>query len=289
MFTRFLLRSLGCAACGAILTLLPRPALATIFTVSGTLSGTHPVSASATFVSSGSTLTLTLFNTSPTPTTIYPDQVLSSFYFDMLVDGTGRVGLALTSGSGNVFKIIGGGTAAQPYLYVPPVSGTAFTPGTGPSNLVASGIGYDTWYYKDTLNVSLPPNTAYGIGTVGNSTVFGTNGFPAQYVDQIDFGIFSGNASDPRGNLNNVNYPYFVSGSATFTFAADRDISSYEFTDPYVFGFGTGPDQYISIVPEPAGLALVGGGAVAWWGLARRRRSRAGRPLAAADGGTESG
>lgn len=273
MSSRNLPRALACALWGGLLALSPLPVFAdTIYTVSGTLSGDHPVSASATFVASGTTLTLTLVNTSPTPATIYPDQVLTSFYFDMLLDGTGRVGLQCTSGSGNVLRIVGGGTAAQPFLYVPPLSGTAFTPGSGPSNLIASGTDYDTWYFKSNLNPGLPPYTAYGIGTVGNSTVFGTNGFPAQYVDQIDFGIISGTASDPRGNLTSIDYPYFVSGSATFTFVADRDISSYQFSDPYVFGFGTNPDQYITIVPEPAGLTLLAGATILGLALVKRRR-----------------
>ena len=283
MSTRTIVRS--CASVARVVAFLVAPlaARATTFTVSGTLSGSHPVSASATFLTSGTTLTLTLVNTSPTPATLHPDQVLTSFYFDMLTDGTTRVGLTYVSGSGDVFRIVGGGMAAEPYRYVPPVSGTAFTPGAGSSDLVASGKDYRTWYFRKDLNVTQPPSTAYGIGTVGNSTGFGANGFPAQYVDGLDFGIFSGAASDPRGNLNTMAYPYLVGGSATFRFVADRDISAYEFSDPYVFGFGTNPDQAISFTPEPTGLEVPGMVMLACWGIVHRWRSRGRRRTPAVD------
>lgn len=280
MFTRIMRRSAVPLACAFALAFVPRAAHATTFSVSGTLSGTYPVSAKATFVTSGSTLALTLQNTStfaPTSTpTSYPAQVLSSFYFDLLINGTGRPTLTYTSGSGNVFKITGT-SAAVPYLYVPPTtSGTAFTPlpigSPQPSDIRSSMPGDNSWYFRSDLNEALAPFCRFGIGTVGNSLLT-PNEFPAPYVDQIDFGIFAGDGSNPQGNLQNL-LPYLVKDSATFTFTADRDLTNFEFTDPFVFGFGTGPDQTVSIVPEPGGLGLLMGVGVAVLGPACRRRRR---------------
>jgi len=280
MLTRTTFRALAAAACGVPLLLASVPASATNYTVSGTLGGTYPVSASAMFSTSGSTLTLTLMNTSTTPT-VYGAQVLTSFYFDMLVGGTVRPTLTYQTGSGSVFKVVGGGTASMPFVYVPPTtSGTAFTSGTQPSNIKSSSVGDNSWYFRQNLNEALPPYTRFGIGTVGNSgtgaTGFTPNNFPAQYVDGIDFGIFTGNLTNPKGQLASQ-LPYLVKDSATFTFTADRDLSSFVFYDPFVFGFGTEPDQTITITPEPTGMALAASAALAGIGwFARRRKSRAG-------------
>ena len=287
MFTRFTsapfmpsrrrARAIAIAACMTGLVLSSASA-GTIFTVSGTLSGSYPASAEARFVCSGTTLTLTLHNTSTTAPTQYPAQVLTSFYFDLQVNGGIRPELTYVSGSGNVFKIIGNGGTAQPYVYTPPVtSGTAFQSGTGLSNLMASGTAYDTWYFRNDLNANLPPGTHFGIGTVGNSTL-DPNNFNAQYVDQIDFGIFSGDLTNPQGNLKpgspGLNYPYLVKDEAVFMFYADQDIDAAQFLDPYVFGFGTNPDQTITIVPEPGAIILAGFGGAGCLLILRRRRAR---------------
>lgn len=266
------------AACGVSLLLATAPARAATFFVSGTLSGTYPVSASADFLASGTTLTLTLRNTSTTPT-VHPAQVLTSFYFDLFVNGTSgttRPTLTYQTGSGNVFKLMGSGSTDVPYLYTPPTtSPTAFTPlaSPAPSNIKSSNPFDYSWYYRGDLDESLLPNTKYGIGTVGNSGTdgFSPNDFPYPYVDQIDFGIYTGDA-DPQGNLANL-LPYLVKDSGTFTFTSNVDLTNAIFPDPYVFGFGTDPDQYITVLPEPAGLAAIGAGLVAAITWRGRRRS----------------
>lgn len=282
MSMRTLLRALAPAACcSAFLPLLlPGSVRAgTVTTVSGTLSGTYPVSAEATLVTSGSMLTLTLRNTSPTPQTLYPQQVLTGFFFDVI--GTSRPTLTYVSGSGSVAKLIGGGTAAENWLYVPPPpsgTGPAFSgPLRGPmmSDIRSFTTKVDTWYFRDDLNEAAAPFGRFGISTVGNgSYTSGSNNFPQTYVGQINFGIFNGDASDPRGLLKNlIPDAYLVSGSAVFTFTADVDLSTFTF-DPFVFGFGTSPDQSITILPEPAGVAMVAGAAVTCWAAGRRRRRK---------------
>jgi len=291
MSMRILLRGLAPAACASalpllVLLLLPGSVRAgTVTTVSGTLSGTRPVSAQATFVTSGSTLTLTLVNTSPTPTTLFPEQVLTGFFFDVI--GSSRPKLTYVSGSGSVARLIGGGTAAENWLYVPPPpagTGPAFSgPLRGPmmSDIRTFTTNVDTWYFRDDLDEKAAPFGRFGISTIGNgSYTSGSNNFPETYVGQINLGIFNGAASDPRGLLKNlIPNAYLVSGSAVFTFTADVDLSSCTF-DPFVFGFGTGPDQSITIMPEPTGVAMAGGAAALCWAVGRRRRQARGHPAA---------
>lgn len=288
MSMRSLLRALVPLVCCGTFLLAPDRAHATTYTVSGSLSGTFPVSAEATFFTSGSTLTLTLLNTSPTPSRLNPEQVLTGFFFDMLYDGTSRPTLTYVSGSGSVFKLIGGGTAAEPWLYVPPPpsgTGPAFTgPLGGPmmSDIRTFTTNVDTWYFRGNLNEANAPYTRFGVSTVGNGAyASGSNNFPQTYVGQINFGIFSGTASDPQGLLKNlIPNAYLVSGSAIFTFTADRDLTNFTFVDPFVFGFGTSPSQTITIAPEPAGWALAGGAAAVGWAVRRRRRNVHGRSTA---------
>lgn len=294
MSMRILLRAFAPAACVSailllVLLLLPGSVRAgTITTVSGTLSGTYPVSAEATFVTSGSSFTLTLRNTSPTPTTINPQQVLTGFFFDMPSSGTVPLSLTYVSGSGSVAKLIGGGTAAEHWLYDPPPpagTGPAFSgPLRGPmmSDIRTFTTDVDTWHFRSDLNTAAAPGTRFGISTVGNgSYTSGSNNFPETYVGQINFGIFNGDASDPRGLLKNlIPDAYLVSGSAVFSFQANMDLENYQFVDPYVFAFGTSPDQTITLLPEPAGWAMAGGAAAVGWAVRRRRRDARARSTA---------
>ncbi|MFM9025251.1 MAG: XDD4 family exosortase-dependent surface protein [Planctomycetaceae bacterium] len=294
MSMRVFLRSLVPTVCLSVfvvlmLLLLPGAVRAgTITTVTGSLSGTYPVSAEATFVTSGSSFTLTLRNTSPTPTTLFPAQVLTGFFFDMPISGTVPLSLTYVSGSGSVAKLIGGGTAAENWLYDPPPpagTGPSFSgPLRGPmmSNIRTFTTDVDTWHFRSDLNTAAAPGTKFGISTVGNgSYTSGSNNFPQTYVGQINFGIFNGNASDPRGLLKNlIPDAYLVSGSAVFTFQANVDLENYQFVDPYVFTFGTSPDQSITLLPEPAGWAMAGGAALVGWAARRRRRDARARPTA---------
>lgn len=283
MFLRTLLRALApVVTCLSTLLMMAGSVRAgTITTVSGTLSGTLPVSASATFVTSGSSFTLTLVNTSPTPTTLFPAQVLTGFFFDMPISGTVPLSLTYVSGSGSVAKLIGGGTAAENWLYNPPPpvgTGPSFSgPLRGPmmSDIRTFTTNVDTWHFRSDLNPSAAPGTRFGISTVGNgSYTSGSNNFPQTYVGQINFGIFNGDASDPRGLLKNlIPNAFLVSGSAVFTFETNVDLENYTFVDPYVFTFGTSPDQTITLTPEPAGWVMAGGAALVGWAVRRRRRS----------------
>jgi len=255
--------------------------------VAGTSADRYPVSAAATFVASGSTLTLTLVNTSPASKTIHPSQVLTSFYFDMLGVGAERVGLTCTSGSGVVVKVGAEGTEGEPAASVW-TSTTDKEPPSGPDAsaplmltlgdiLVAGGVD-GGWMFLTGFDVARDPFCFYGLGTAGDDGQggFAPNAFPAKHVGDIDLGIVPGGVSDGEGMLGAGpdGTRRFVSGTATFTFQADRDIGKHAFVDPVVFGFGTSPDQVVRVTPEPVTPVAVGVAAALGCAAMRGRRRR---------------
>jgi hypothetical protein len=263
------LRSAGLAALAALCTL---PVNATPLTMSGSLtvqaSGTsaagNPVSFMATFTTSGSTLALTLVNTSLVPTTASAD-VLSSFYFDVLQDGVRPTTLTYAAAAGQVYEV----RRNAPDSYVP-----GSLPG-GATDLRALTKDAGTWQFR-TMNPGFEPGLGFGIGTVGNSTL-SPNNFDPKFVDQADYTIYStGTRSDinPVGNLVDR---LLVRGTASFQFNGLDPCRPVEIVDRFVFGLGTSPDSIIVTVPEPKGLAFVMPGLLAAV-LARliRRRPTAG-------------
>ena len=263
------LRSAGLAALAALCTL---PVNATPLTLSGSLtvqaSGTsaagNPVSFMATFTTSGSTLALTLVNTSLVPTTASAD-VLSSFYFDVLQDGVRPTTLTYAAAAGQVYEV----RRNAPDSYVP-----GSLPG-GATDLRALTKDAGTWQFR-TMNPGFEPGLGFGIGTVGNSTL-SPNNFDPKFVDQADYTIYStGTRSDinPVGNLVDR---LLVRGTASFQFNGLDPCRPVEIVDRFVFGLGTSPDSIIVTVPEPKGLAFVMPGLLAAV-LARliRRRPTAG-------------
>ena len=236
------LRSAGLAACAALLAI---PALGAPFVVpaSGTSAAGTPVSFQASFAISGSTLSLTLVNTSLVPTSASAD-VLSSFYFDVLQDGV-RPSLTYTAAAGDVFRVVASGSD----VFVP-----GGLPG-GATDLRALAKGAGTWQFR-ALNPGFKPGLGFGIGTVGNSAL-SPNNFDPQFVDQADYTLYStGTKSDidPVGNLVGR---LLVRGTATFQFAGLDPKKPVEIVDRFVFGLGTSPDSIIIAMPEPVAAAMV--------------------------------
>ena len=236
------LRHAGLAVLAASLAL---PAHATTLAVpaNGTSAAGNAVSFSATFTTSGSTLSLTLVNTSVVPTTA-PADVLSSFYFDVLQDGV-RPTLTYAAAAGDVYLVQRG-------------ADDSFVPGSlpaGATDLRAFAKGAGTWQFR-TLNPGFPPGLGFGIGTVGNSA-FSPNNFDPQIVDQADYTLYStGTRSDidPVGNLAGR---LLVRGTASFLFTGLDPQRPVEIVDKFVFGLGTTPDSVIISMPEPTAAALV--------------------------------
>jgi len=249
------LRSAGLAALAALCTLPVNAtplALSTPLTVqaSGTSAAGNPVSFMATFTTSGSTLSLTLVNTSLVPTTATAD-VLSSFYFDVLQNGVRPTNLTYVAAAGQVYEV----RRNAPDSFVP-----GSLPG-GATDLRALTKDAGTWQFR-TMNPGLAPNLGFGIGTVGNS-LLKPNNFDPHIVDQADYTIYStGTRSDidPVGNLAGR---LLVRGTASFQFGGLDPSRPVEIVDRFVFGLGTSPDSTILAAPEPTATAFVVSGLLA--------------------------
>ena len=262
----------------ALATLLTWPVRATTLTVpvSGTSAAGNPVSFTATFTTAGDTLSLTLANTSTTPTSA-PADVLSSFYFDLLQNGV-RPKLAYAAASGLVYEVL----RDEADRFVP-----GRLPG-GATDLRALTKDAGTWQFR-AMNPGFPPGLGFGIGTVGNSNIGSlvpgsTQTFDGPVVrgtaprSMINLGIYStgtGTATDinPVPGLDGAR---LVRTEAVFSFTSDKDLDSLTTTwvqGNVTFGFGTNPDSVL--LPEPASLSIasLGGLLAAGW----RLRARAGR------------
>lgn len=262
--------------------LFAAPAQATVtFNVSGTSSAGNPVAFQADLSIVGDTLTIGLFNNSPVDSAA-ADDVLSSFYFDILKGGTSRPTLTYQSAFGLVYQVKND-AADLPYNYTPPsVSGSTaiyqLATGTIPhvdSTLVATGTGDRTWQFRQApqLSTASVPYLGFGIGTVGNS-LFGGNGFDVDIVgppgpSQIAFSIYRDGNVQPVGNLVDE---FLVLNTATFTFSGVAGWTEADILDGPVFGLGTKPDSFIAL-PEPGALALVGIGGLSALGWRLRRRA----------------
>lgn len=236
-------------------------------TATGTSAAGTPVSFTATFTVSGSTLGLVLVNTSLVPTRATAD-VLSSFYFDVFQDGVPAT-LTLSAAAGPVYEV----RRNDLDVFVP-----GGLPG-GATNLRAVSKGDGTWQGR-AMDSALAPGLGYGIGTVGNSA-YRPNGFDPQVVDQADYTIYSTGTQrdiDPVGNLAGR---LLVRGTASFQFTGLDPKRPVEVVDTFVFGLGTSPDSVIVVMPEPEPVALVMtglAGTMLGWLPRLRRRAAASRP-----------
>jgi hypothetical protein len=275
-------------AVAAVGSLLASPAAGSVV-ISGTGQSASapavPRAAQAEFTLSGTTLSIVLSNISPNDSTS-TDQMLSSFYFDIVKDGN-RPNLSYASAEGFVWKLISN-APDEPYNYTPPA--VAGGPGTYvladgnpvmhvPSNLLADKANDRTWQFRD-MNPAAAPFLGFGIGTVGNSLFGGGagNGFTEAIVgppgpDFIAFSIYKNGDIQPVGEP--VQNQFLVRNSGTFTFTSP-DLAHYSLADispVAAFGFGTGPDTVIA-VPEPAALPWAAAGLGLAWLARRRRRHR---------------
>jgi len=269
------------AAPAALLFLLATPSFANTVTYTGTsviFEGTTtgssgPLGARATFTTgTGGVLKLLLENTSPPPSSA-PEDLLTSFYFNVLSGTTTGTSAPLTyqSALGQVYVALEG-FEDSPAKWDPPVppstTGTVSYPAPPElSNLQALSKGALTWQFRDglALSTSTPP-LAFGVGTVGN-TNFDPDSFNGSIVGNDDFGIFVGETA--TANLDGW---LLVKDSIAFEFAGFDGFNLAQISPYGVFGFGSSP-EFVVTVPEPAGLviALVGTGVCA---LERCRRRR---------------
>ncbi|MFM7291084.1 MAG: XDD4 family exosortase-dependent surface protein [Planctomycetia bacterium] len=285
--TKVLLPWIGILVAATVFAVLPADGAPILISGTGQTpanGGFSTVSANASLDIVGNKLTVVLNNTSPTDTT-FQSEALSSFYFD-IVRGTKRPTLTFTSADGPLYKLLTSGSD-QRYSYQPPTSANGngtFTPGAGPSNLIATKPGDGTWQYLP-MTPTVFPFLGFGIGTVGNNSL-SPNGFNGNWVNgpknipgnsMISFSIYRSANGDisPSSGLNNQ---YLLRNTGTFTFTIKDDGTKWSTTDirkEAMFGFGTGPDGKLIVAPEPSAyaIALIGVAAVA----CRQRFRRKGR------------
>jgi len=232
-------------------SVITQPASATVtFNKTGTSAKGVDVEFEAQLTIVGDDLTIELFNYSLE--SLNPDDLLSSFYFDIVDDGGFRPSLVLTEALGDVYLddgttevLLQDNADLIAVAQIPPV--------------------YDgRWQFVDYNSELQPPTSSnvtggFGLGTVGNGGV--DNNFSGNVVGTIDYSIYVGEIDVP--NLGNVE---LVKDSAIFTFSGVSGYTEADIVDLYAFGLGTAPDSLL--IPEPATLAILGLGSLA---LLRRK------------------
>jgi hypothetical protein len=233
-------------------SVITQPASATVtFNKTGTSAKGVDVEFEAQLTIVGDDLTIQLFNYSLE--SLNPDDLLSSFYFD-IVDGDGfRPSLTYGTALGDVWidNLVTGMNNPDVLL-------------DEDADLKATLAGDDTWQFRDYGAEMQPPTPSnvtggFGLGTVGNGGV--DNNFSGNVVGTIDYSIYVGEIDVP--NLGNVE---LVKDSAIFTFSGVSGYTEADIVDLYAFGLGTAPDSLL--IPEPATLAILGLGSLA---LLRRK------------------
>jgi len=242
----------------AALLLLPSGSLATTtYTFVGTTPDTSvDFSFQADLTISGDNLTIVLSNNSvdlsPACTTCNPNDLLTSFYFEIIDGSNNRPTLTYASASGDV------------YLADKDNADTLQTAG---ADLAAFVNGDDTWAFISGSTLQFGSDVlSFGIGTAGNSTL-SPNGFNGSIVNGLDYGIYAGDITG-----NNLDGQLLVKGPATFNFTGLTGFTEADLSAEALFGLGTKPDS-TAFVPEPGTGLLLGAGLVGLaWGGRRRRK-----------------
>jgi len=221
----------------------------TIQMASGLSSAGVPVSFEADLTISGNTLTVDLVNTS-TVHSQNPNDVLGSYYFDIVNGANIRPTLTYASAIGNVWLA---NKSAPDTLQ------------TTNANLKAVAAGDNTWQFRN-MNATLNPFLGFGVGTVGNSNLT-PNNFMGNIVDGLDYSIYAGDTT-----TNNLKGKLLVKDRVTFTFTGVAGFTEADIRPTSAFGMSTAPDSLLK-TQEPATIALVlGGGIFGLFGLRRRVR-----------------
>lgn len=232
----------------AVFGLLIQSALGTIsFVAEGTSAKGVDIRFEADLTISGDVLTVVLTNNSPVDS-LNPDDLLASFYFDIVNGDSLRPLLTYQSAAGDTYKGV--------------MNGADILLETD-ADIQALASGDGSWQLK-AFDDAYVPYLGFGLGTVGNSNL-SPNGFDGIVVDGINFAIYKGEiTTQPLTNPNAL-----VKETAAFVFSGLTGFTENDIVNGFAFGLGTAPDSLL--VPEPATLILLAGGAVLL--LSRRRHT----------------
>ncbi|OHB58392.1 MAG: hypothetical protein A2173_08755 [Planctomycetes bacterium RBG_13_44_8b] len=221
------------------------PASAVVIHEQSTVSGIGTaVQLRAELAITGDILTVGLFNASAVSSK-GPDDLLSSFFFD-IIDGSGnRPSLTYLDAVGDVYLTKKNHTDLLR---------------DADADLKADSRRDNTWQFK-SFDPDVSPFLGFGIGTVGNSAL-SPNNFNGNIVGGMDYSIYAGDVT-----TRNLDGRLLVKSSITFTFAGLTGFTEADIAADTVFGLGTSPDMLVA-APEPATIALLCLGTV----LLRKRK-----------------
>jgi hypothetical protein len=247
-------RSLAISATAAVLLLSGAAHATVIFTDNSTVGG-NAVTGSAAFTISGTTLTLTLKNTSPAAGLEAPTNTLTGLSF--LLNGLAP---ALTPVS-----------AISPNAIVNSADCNA-NPCTGTNVNVGGEWGYQTGFGGKEAVGSAGYITTGLTGDLGNFN--GVNLQSPVSLDGIEFGIISATHGPFNGGLSNQ---ALIDDTVVLTLTIPSGITESQIGS-VSFLYGTAPDATIpgtpgTPVPEPATMALLGS-ALLGFGVVQRRQRR---------------
>lgn len=198
---------------------------------------------------SGDILTIQLDNRSPVAS-LNPDDLLGSFYFD-IIDASGiRPDLTYESAVGDIYTV--DRNAPDALLQAD-------------ADIMAVAPGDYAWVFKE-MDPSYSPFAGFGLGTVGNSDL-GPNGFPGNFTDGMDYAIYRGDVT----TRNLENKQPLVKETAMFTLSGVSGFTEADVSPHAAFGLGTAPDSLLG-APEPGSVALLGLGLLALFGIRRMPR-----------------
>jgi hypothetical protein len=189
------------------------------------------------------TLTLVLTNDSPVDSTS-PEDLLTSFYFDIMDENGIRPTLSYSSAIGSLYK-----TDKKKVLL------------EEDANLKASKKD-GGWEFKE-YNVASDPFMNFGIGTDGNKKKGPKNA-------KANYAIYTGDISI----RSLANLGAMVKDHATFTFTGFTGFTNADIKSSAAFGYGTATDSFLLsdsfVNPEPASICLL---AVGGFMLRRKRKA----------------
>jgi len=227
------------AVCLCLLGFISVTEATIIQTASGFSATGDAVSFKSLLTISDNILTVQLFNISPLSTNS-PDDLLSSYFFDIRKSDGQRAMLNYLSATGDVYKTS---------------KNSADTLKIIGANLKAVNSGDNTWKFL-SLNSEYNPFLGFGIGTVGNSSM-SPNNFPGNIVGNMDYSIYTGDVT-----TQSLHNRMFVKNSATFTFSGLMGFAEANIANSFAFGLGTAPESMLIVsmppnIPEPATIALL--------------------------------